>query len=42
LTTAYRIFNVLNTRGLPLSPSDLLKSENLGVIRDEEERRKVR
>jgi len=40
LTTAYRIFNVLNTRGLPLSPSDLLKSENLGVIRDEEERRK--
>jgi uncharacterized protein with ParB-like and HNH nuclease domain len=40
LATAYRLFNILNTRGLPLSPSDLLKSENLGVIRDEEERKK--
>jgi uncharacterized protein with ParB-like and HNH nuclease domain len=40
ITTAYRIFNVLNTRGLPLAPSDLLKSENLGVIKDEEERRR--
>ena len=40
LATAYRLFNILNTRGLPLSPSDLLKSENLGVIGDEEERKK--
>jgi len=40
LATAYRLFNILNTRGLPLSPSDLLKSENLGVIEDEEERKK--
>ena len=38
LTTAYRLFNVLNTRGLPLTPSDLLKSENLGAITDEKER----
>jgi len=38
LTTAYRLFNVLNTRGLPLTPSDLLKSENLGAIKDEKER----
>ena len=40
LATAYRLFNILNTRGLPLSPSDLLKSENLGAIEDEEERKK--
>jgi hypothetical protein len=40
LATAYRLFNILNTRGLPLSPSDLLKSENLGVIEDEKERKK--
>jgi len=38
LATAYRLFNILNTRGLPLATSDLLKSENLGVIEDEEER----
>jgi uncharacterized protein with ParB-like and HNH nuclease domain len=40
LATAYRLFNILNTRGLPLSFSDLLKSENLGAIEDEEERKK--
>jgi uncharacterized protein with ParB-like and HNH nuclease domain len=40
LTTAFRIFNVVNARGLPLTPSDLLKSENLGAIKDEEERKK--
>jgi uncharacterized protein with ParB-like and HNH nuclease domain len=33
--SAYRLFNVLNTRGLPLNTSDLLKSENLGMIQDE-------
>ncbi len=38
LTTAYRLFNVLNTRGLPLTPADLLKSENLGAIEDDKER----
>jgi hypothetical protein len=33
-TSAFRLFNVLNARGLPLDPSDLLKSENLGEIQD--------
>lgn len=31
-TSVYRLFNVLNTRGLPLNTSDLLKSENIGEI----------
>jgi hypothetical protein len=35
LKSAFRLFNVLNTRGLPLNTSDLLKSENIGVIPDE-------
>jgi len=35
LTSAFRLFSVLNARGLPLSTSDLLKSENLGAIRDD-------
>lgn len=39
LTTAYRLFNILNTRGLPLTVSDLLKSEALGMIKDEEKRK---
>lgn len=38
LITAYRLFNILNTRGLPLTASDLLKSENLGAIKDNKER----
>ena len=33
--SAFRLFNVLNTRGLPLNTSDLLKSENIGEIKDE-------
>jgi len=33
-TSAFRLFNVLNSRGLPLEPCDLLKSENLGAIQD--------
>jgi len=33
-TSAFRLFNVLNNRGLPLNTSDLLKSENIGVIPD--------
>ncbi|WP_322503162.1 DUF262 domain-containing HNH endonuclease family protein [Clostridium sp. LIBA-8841] len=31
-TSAFRLFNVINARGLPLTDSDLLKSENLRVI----------
>lgn len=38
LTSAFRLFSVLNARGLPLSPCDLLKSENLGVIQDDREK----
>lgn len=34
-TSAFRLFNVINARGLPLTDSDLLKSENLRVIDDE-------
>lgn len=33
--SAFRLFNVLNTRGLPLNTSDILKSENIGEIKDE-------
>ncbi len=32
--SAYRLFNVLNTRGIPLNTSDLLKSENIGEIKE--------
>lgn len=32
---AFRLFTILNNRGMPLSPSDILKSENLGLILDE-------
>lgn len=31
-TSAFRLFNVLNSRGMPLDASDLLKSESLGMI----------
>lgn len=31
-TSAYRLFSVLNDRGMPLTTSDLLKSTNLGAI----------
>lgn len=31
-TSAFRLFNVINARGLPLTNADLLKSENLRVI----------
>lgn len=34
-TSAFRLFNVINARGLPLTDSDLLKSENLRVINPE-------
>ena len=36
--SAYRLFNVLNARGVPLSTYDLLKSENLGEIQNENKR----
>ena len=32
LDSAYRIFSVLNSRGLDLSPTDILKSEIIGAI----------
>lgn len=32
--SAFRLFTVLNSRGLPLTTSDLLKSENVGEIKD--------
>lgn len=35
--SAFRLFNVVNARGLPLSTADLLKSENLGEIPKPEE-----
>ena len=38
--SAFRLFNVLNSRGEPLNTSDLLKSENLGEIKDTKEREK--
>lgn len=33
--SAFRLFNVINARGLPLTNADLLKSENLRVINEE-------
>ncbi|MEB3780830.1 MAG: DUF262 domain-containing HNH endonuclease family protein [Desulfurococcales archaeon] len=38
LGSAIRLFNVLNTRGLPLSPVDIIKAMNLEDIRGVEER----
>lgn len=38
LTSAFRLFSVLNARGLRLSTCDLLKSENLGIIKDDREK----
>ena len=37
LGSAIRLFNVLNTRGLPLSPVDIIKSINLEAIKNHEE-----
>lgn len=37
-TSAFRLFNVLNTRGLPLSTFDILKSENLEAISNDKDR----
>lgn len=38
LSSAFRLFNVTNARGMPLNNADLLKSENLSNIEDENER----
>ncbi len=38
LTSAYRIFSVMNDRGMDLSPTDILKSEVIGAIANEQER----
>jgi uncharacterized protein with ParB-like and HNH nuclease domain len=38
--SAFRLFSVLNSRGEPLNTSDLLKSENLGEIKEPKEREK--
>lgn len=32
LSSAYRIFSVMNSRGLPLSPQDIFKSQVIGAI----------
>lgn len=34
LNSAYRIFSVMNSRGLPLAPSDIFKSHVIGAIPD--------
>lgn len=34
LNSAYRIFSVMNSRGLPLAPSDIFKSQVIGAIAD--------
>lgn len=36
LDSAYRIFSVLNSRGLDLTPTDILKAEILGAITDKQ------
>ncbi|AXY51427.1 MULTISPECIES: DUF262 domain-containing protein [Rhodococcus] len=34
LNSAYRIFSVMNSRGLPLTPPDIFKSQVIGAIRE--------
>lgn len=38
LSSAFRLFNVTNARGMPLNNADLLKSENLSLIKGDSER----
>ena len=40
LDDAFRLFTILNDRGVPLSNSDILKAKNLGAISKESERTK--
>jgi uncharacterized protein with ParB-like and HNH nuclease domain len=42
LNSAYRIFSVLNTRGLNLAATDILKAEIIGAIPDRERDRYTR
>jgi len=39
LASAFRLFNIINARGMPLTNADLLKSESLSVLPKEEERK---
>ena len=39
LASGFRLFNIINARGMPLSNADLLKSENLRVIPEDQRRR---
>lgn len=39
LNSAYRIFSVMNARGLPLSPQDIFKSQVIGAIEEDEKER---
>lgn len=40
LDDAFRLFTILNDRGIPLSNSDILKAKNLGAVTKESERNK--
>ncbi|WP_442112027.1 DUF262 domain-containing protein [Pseudomonas sp. NUPR-001] len=40
LDDAFRLFTILNDRGIPLSNSDILKAKNLGAVTKESERSK--
>lgn len=40
LEDAFRLFTILNDRGIPLSNSDILKSMNVGAVADPNRRRK--
>ncbi len=40
LTDAFRLFSVLNNRGIPLTNADILKAENIGCINEREEKEK--
>jgi hypothetical protein len=40
LDDAFRLFTILNDRGIPLSNSDILKAKNLGAVTKESERGK--
>lgn len=36
LNSAYRIFSVMNARGMPLSPQDIFKSQIIGSLKEED------
>jgi len=40
LDDAFRLFTILNDRGVPLRNSDILKSQNLGAVDDENDKKK--